>query len=53
MTECDHCSSDAPVTVTLNHVQFNKTPVSKMVGSYTVCMDCRNKLADDPDVSWA
>lgn len=52
MTKCQQCKSDVPVTVTLNHVSFNKSPISSIHGSLTVCLDCRDELKNDPDVEW-
>lgn len=49
---CDHCNESTPVTTTLNHVSFEGGLISKMVGSYTVCLDCRNELEDNDSVTW-
>lgn len=52
MTECDRCSSDVRVSTTLKHVSFDKTPISRMVSSYTVCNDCLDEMKDDDDITW-
>lgn len=52
MTECDRCGDESRVTTTLNHVHFDKSPISRMVSSYTVCNSCMGDIKDDPDITY-
>lgn len=52
MAECDRCGEEVDLTRVLRHVIFDKEPISRMVGTYTVCSDCYSEMDDDPDITW-
>lgn len=50
--KCDRCDEETQMRYELHHVSFQKSPVSKIVGTYRVCPDCRAKMEADPDIEW-